>query len=656
MSLGINLGGAAAPRRRSAANAQVLDAALGAIGLAGLWFAVRPYKGVWHDAVIYLGRGLADLDPNSVGQDLSFRYDGQSAFSLYRIVVEALIPVLGLSGASFFLSFSALALWLAAFWALASQLASGRQKWAILLSVAAAQAGYGALGVFSYAESFATPRPFAEAGVVAALAALLAGLVGRALLFVCLAALLHPIMALAGAAVLYLHLCLKDRRWIFAGAVGALAVLAAASLGVPTLRRILQPFDRQWLTVLRLHTTYLFPLSWPERSFAPVVVGSLTLAWGAALASGAVRRLFATTLFASLAGLAVATVFGDLYPSQLVEQAQLWRMTWLLQLFSTIALCFVVPELRKRGAAGLASLSLLASGWMSFDSMQGALFCALAIPVACMDGLVSARAMRLLAWVCAAIAILSAMTNVGAHLYGLIHSWREAPPGAVDLPQRLGASVALRLPVMVAALVWANGGFNLPKTAQVAAVAAATFLAIVNWRGPGDDFARLAEADARAVELERLVAARPGEVLWIGESPLAAWTVLGRPSWTPSGGLLFSRDMALAWRDRALALVENEWIDRRVFALWLFRGAPEKSLPELSREKVERVCSRPDAPAWILGAVKSPVDIPADVEAQIWRGPAQILRREIQGERVWDAVKDVAVIDCARYGESGIRR
>ncbi|HYA81327.1 MAG TPA: hypothetical protein VED87_10390, partial [Methylocystis sp.] len=82
MSLGINLEGAAAPRRRLAANARILDAALGLTGLAGLWLAVRPYKGVWHDAVIYMGRGLADLYPNGVGQDLSFRYDGQSAFSL----------------------------------------------------------------------------------------------------------------------------------------------------------------------------------------------------------------------------------------------------------------------------------------------------------------------------------------------------------------------------------------------------------------------------------------------------------------------------------------------------------------------------------------------------------------------------------------------
>ena len=212
-------------------NERSLGSIVGSVALVAFWFLRREYYGVWHDARIYMGRGLADLDPQGVGSDLFYRFDGQSSFSVFSKIVDVLIPVFGLAHSALLLSATSLLLWLAAMAALAGQLASGRLKWAILICVATSSGSYGALGLLHYAEAFATPRPFAEAGVLAALAALLAGRKLTAMLFLLLAALFHPIMALVGVGAFYLYICAEDRRWIYLGLVGGFAVALAALLG-----------------------------------------------------------------------------------------------------------------------------------------------------------------------------------------------------------------------------------------------------------------------------------------------------------------------------------------------------------------------------------------------------------------------------------------
>src|SRR5262245_36361450 len=42
-----------------------------------LFVLSRSHRGLVRDAYIYLGRALADLDPNGVGRDLMFVHDGQ---------------------------------------------------------------------------------------------------------------------------------------------------------------------------------------------------------------------------------------------------------------------------------------------------------------------------------------------------------------------------------------------------------------------------------------------------------------------------------------------------------------------------------------------------------------------------------------------------
>lgn len=164
----------------------------------------RPYLGIVQDAYLYMGRALADLDPNGVGRDLMFVRDGQFGFSLFRYAAKAMVWCSGPAAAAETLAIMAALGWFFAAAALARQFISGGAVWAVVIFVALLPVSYGAPYPFGFAELLAIPRPFAEALVLAGLAALAAR---RDLVSLCClvaAALLHPLMALAGFGVFLL--------------------------------------------------------------------------------------------------------------------------------------------------------------------------------------------------------------------------------------------------------------------------------------------------------------------------------------------------------------------------------------------------------------------------------------------------------------------
>jgi hypothetical protein len=162
---------------------------------AALLLVLRPYRGVFHDGRIYIGRAMANLDPAGVGRDLMYAHDAQTGFSLYPRLATALAAALGPSGASMLLSLAGLLVWGAAAITLMRRIAPGRLGWAAAGAVFALPASYGAFYSFSYGEAWATPRAFAEAAVLLSLTALFAGRWRWSLAALAAAALFHPLMA-----------------------------------------------------------------------------------------------------------------------------------------------------------------------------------------------------------------------------------------------------------------------------------------------------------------------------------------------------------------------------------------------------------------------------------------------------------------------------
>jgi hypothetical protein len=216
----------------------------------------RPYRGIFQDPQIYIGRAVADLDPSGVGRDLMFVHDGQFGFSLFPFVVRAMVALWGPAMTGEVLAVVAALAWFFAARALARQFVGGGAVWVAVIFAALLPNAYGAPYPFGFAELKAIPRPFAEAFVMAGLAALAARRDVVCLCCLVVAALLHPIMALAGFGVFVAVRGLEDKRWFWLCAcAGTLSILGGA-LGLPLMDRLFTTIDPSLQSLHESHNAF----------------------------------------------------------------------------------------------------------------------------------------------------------------------------------------------------------------------------------------------------------------------------------------------------------------------------------------------------------------------------------------------------------------
>ncbi|MGH6841235.1 MAG: hypothetical protein ACREDV_03970, partial [Methylocella sp.] len=323
----------------------------------------RPYRGIIQDPQIYLARAVADLDPHGVGRDLIFVHDGQFGFSLFRFGAREMVALWGPAVTGEVLAVAAAVAWFFAARALARQFAGGGAAWAVVIFAVLLPNAYGAPYPFGFAELKAIPRPFAEACVLAGLAALVARRDIVCLCWLAAAGLLHPIMALAGFGVFIAVLGLEDKRWFWiCTCAGGLAIFGGA-LGLPLMDRLFMTVDPSLRSLYESRTAYLFPSRWPIESFPPLIVQTVTIAIAAHLQQGRARRVLAATIVVGPCGIAIAAAFGDWLWSLLAVQVQPWRTAWLMAVAGAMALGLCAVELWRRGPLGRMVLALLVLCW-----------------------------------------------------------------------------------------------------------------------------------------------------------------------------------------------------------------------------------------------------------------------------------------------------
>jgi hypothetical protein len=230
-----------------------------------------------------------------------------------------------------------LSLWLAALAAVAAQLARGRALWAMLACTAAVPLAYSYW--FRVGEPHATPRIFAEAAILAGLAVMLSGRRLWALPPLLVAAMLHPVMALAGFGVLFLTLCAHDRRWLWAGLALAALVLVAGALGAPMAERLFARMDAAWLEVVRARSKVVLPTTWPAREWGRMALQLATVAIAASLLTGPRRVVLGAIAVVAALGAVLTVLAGDWLGSLLVIQVQPWRAIWVAAAIAPACLC-----------------------------------------------------------------------------------------------------------------------------------------------------------------------------------------------------------------------------------------------------------------------------------------------------------------------------
>lgn len=602
--------------------------------VAALFVLCHPYAGLVGDATIYALRALADLDPAGLGRDPAVVLDGQMHFSLFPSLYRPLVAAFGASRAAMMASALGSATWFVALAALAHRLAPPRVAWAMVAIVAVLPVCYGDHGFpFGIADTSATPRPFAEAAVMAGLAALLAGRWMVAVLALAVAMLVHPIMAEAGVGIAVL-LLLARVPWPYrVAALATVAALGAAAFvaglaGVPLLDRLVTRPDPAWLEVLRTRSPFLFPTLWTSDSFCPLLAQVGTIVVAAHRAAPAQRRLLLAALVVAALGLAIAAATSIL-PLLLVIQAQAWRAVWLLTVLGGCGLAACIATLSAGSPRGRLTLAALLLAWF-FQPLPALTLASVGLAVVLDYGTLGAR-LRLDARHATAAFVFVAVAALW---------WASGPVlGYVDYLRQLPSDQTMSL---LAPLH--NNLHNLPLLAVIAAALLAPaplfdrsvwvpVLAVACLLLVGLDLRLWDQRDAAQAYLESLrsppgLAAlaegrKPG-VLWLDDE-VDAWFALGRPQYfSPQQGvsIVFSRALASLWVDRAGVLTTLGLEPRGVMTPW--KPAADDDRMRVTQDRLDAFCARADAPGLVI--VPQDGSVPALRDMVVWHLPAPLYR------------------------------
>ncbi|HEY1735725.1 MAG TPA: hypothetical protein VGG12_03680, partial [Methylovirgula sp.] len=396
-----------------------------------IWALTHCYPGLIGDGAVYVARVLADFDPNGVGRDMMFVHDGQSQFSLFPILLERLVALIGPDRAGLLLAFVSMACWISAVAYFAKQCGPRYYIPVVIAFVALLPTNYGAPMRFGFSEVLTVARPFSEALVIAALAALAAQRTWLGFAFLVVSTLIHPLMVLPGWCVFALVLSRENWRWAALFVAGGILFVVGAVAGVPVLHRLTVVMDPTLKQFAWSRSPLLFPTAWPSEFLGAVFAEMGAIAIAASLYAGRLRWILIGGMIAGIGGIAAQALFGDVLSLLLVIQAQLWRMAWLMAALGSIALALCALRLWQQGPRAHIILALLSLAWLSNDApLSAALFAGAGMFLHFGEN----RFPLTLTWRMAAIVWIFACGIALAlnlhYIVGYIGFWHDMPAGA----------------------------------------------------------------------------------------------------------------------------------------------------------------------------------------------------------------------------------
>ncbi|MEJ0038800.1 MAG: hypothetical protein WDO68_22450 [Gammaproteobacteria bacterium] len=556
--------------------------AIAATGIA-LWIASIGYWGLLHDARLYSMQALARLQPELLGHDLYLRFGSQDRFTLFSPLYSATIAQIGLEPAAALLTFlSQLAFFTAAAF-VARRLLPTRLALLSIALLTAIPIEYGPGNMFHAVEPFITPRMAAEALTLAALAATLSKKPVLVAVFLIAGLLLHPLMAMAGAGVIFaMTIALPRPRLAAMLGIAAIVVLALLAL-VPALH-----LDEAWRTAILDRMGYVFLAKWSVESWARTCVPLVTL--GVALITlppSRARSMAMAAMLTGLAGLLLTAYGADFLRITLIVQSQPWRWLWVTNTVMIVLLPLIFSACWERGHAGRATLAALVAMWLfRYDA-----YCTVLMPVALGLALFSGspashtRAMRMLWFGLLAVVAFGVAWSVANNV--LFSSAINPAPGiATPVGMFRGVAEDGLAPAAALLMVWliASHGGRTARTA-VAILTCAIGACLLPFAFREWTTVRFGKPLVDAYGTWRAHIPVGTEVLWM-EDPIAAWVLLQRPlflSVDQTGSVLFSRAAAVEMERRDAVL--TKYLPEAHFMM------PKVHVPAKGHSTLERACS-----------------------------------------------------------------
>lgn len=587
--------------------AEPMGTALITLLLAATWGLLHRYKGLALDGELYAFQSLARLDP-WLRNDLYLSGNSQDQYTLFSPLYAVVIRWVGLWNAAFALFTLCTVTFFVGAWSVARSLWDALDARLAVATSIVIVCGYGAYGVFTYAESFLTARSMAEAMVVVALACRLGGFPRSSWVVAAGAMLIHPLMALPG---LLLLACLSVP--IFYAVLGAIAgvlavllvsLLALHSSGGP---RFLAILGGDWLEMVRERSQYLFLQRWRLEDWENHAVPLLTLIVAALVADGRhVRQLCQSAALVGVAGLVVALIACSVGPIAIFLQGQAWRWFWVTGFVSVLTLAPTALRLWRADGCGAVCASLLLASWM-FPPVDTATLATAALGIWLARRHAQPRTQQLMQWLAYAI-----VTVILAWVIGNIWSICTNPPvGSTSgslLLERLRSIYALQIPALVIVWIsvqWLRSGGNV-----LISVTVCTLLCPLCWliyrdiilntlvnnssAGTASEISSLSRW-REAIPLSSTVLIVPSM-----KSAGTIWFTLQRPSYltvNQSAGVVFSPETAAEVRRRSavlLPVMAPDWkiksqLDRVAKAREAHADDEEKP-SALSAEQLASIC------------------------------------------------------------------
>jgi hypothetical protein len=326
---------------------------IAAVAVVALWLLSRPYRGVRHDALLYLGEALSRLMPERFATDLFLRSPVQDRFSVFSPLLAPLLARFGIGPVELVMLAACHLLFLLGVWKLTEDWTPRSLRWGMLAFAAVMPHTYGGLGEFGYAEPFLTARSVAEPLALLALWQLVRGRVVTAIVLAAGAAAFHPLIVFPVLIVGWVMLVVRRRSWAWLGVALAVCPLLAVA-GVPPFPGLLHAFDPRWLEIVRAVNPQVFAASYTRLDLAPFVFDALVLALllRSSRTPATTVQLAKATLLSAAALTTVWVVGADLFHNVLLTQLQLWRIQWPLHLLASTMLPCVLLDCWGRGWAG----------------------------------------------------------------------------------------------------------------------------------------------------------------------------------------------------------------------------------------------------------------------------------------------------------------
>lgn len=579
-----------------------------AVSVAALWMLGRRYEGLVHDAILYTGIGLRRLDPSSLAGDFFFAHGAQDAFTLFPHLHATLISALGIGPAALAITIAGQAAFVFAAGMLVWRIVPPPARWWSLAVLAVVSGYYGGVGVFRIAEPFATARTFAEPLVVGCVAFALAGRPMWAYVTLALAALLHPLVAIAGLGAVLLWHALGEavlRRRL------PVAVLAVCAGFVAFLLLSESRFDAAWERPVRERSPHLFLALWHWPDWTRLGWGLCVAIVAGRLANESLRRMLAACAIVVVGGVAATGIAVDLLGNAFVAGLQLWRAHWLLHLFCLVLVPATAATLWSRGTtARAAAICLVASLCFGRFGQPAAFALSLAsaafVALDARGWMIGRNALRAVALAACSAAAVGLLFDVQTRLpleYAANPSagWRSYLPVA-------GTSGAL-IPIGGLLFLLAHSR----RTAFALVAATSVLVASVAWWDARTPWRRFLE-EGRSEAASFVDRIPPGaQVLWAAPG-VPAWMLLDRPSWfsiDQGAGIVFHRATAIEYAAREEATTRL----RGAIANCAAAGGQPCAI---DRSVLGELCVLPNAPRFVVVNGRVP-----GVSVAAWRVPAE---------------------------------